>query len=427
MTDLGDIPGPKTRRRVTPRGTAPQDLPAWLTGLGDIGGLRFGLSCIHPQYRRFAPVFRPITEDEIHAKGSGIYEIQAEKQDARGIWRAHGRPRQVTVPDQFGRDLSGFAGAAVRAGGVPVDPTVAALLVDVRRELSEVKRAPQYPQHSPYGAGPSIPADSVDELKRTHRETIESLKQDHREALEQLRALWTDRLDNAKANSETHSELLKSRIRELERRCERLDADASEARTKSTNPVKETLATFKQIEEFKATIGTGDSSPDVPEGPLGWLQIALANPSGVGDLLERVQSVRGAGGSIPTPGAMALPAPHPAPPPLPSPGAPAKAPESEKAALATALEGFLAAGKTPTDAYTSIAPLIGPDALFAAAASTPDAFAQAIYRPSAQTSPLRFPEGRAWLLELHALIVRLNKPAAPPAPAPVPATEEATA
>ncbi len=403
-----DVPAPKRAKAKTgTRSTQPADLPGWLTDLGDPGGMRFRLLRLEPGVYHWPPSPKAIRYDEIESKGPGIYEVQTERRDARGAWRTYGRPRQVTIQSEG----AGISAASAPASADPRDAMIATLL---ERALGA-----HAPPANPYSlpGGPAVPADTLDEIKATHREQLAEQKRGHAESMETQRMLWEDRLSTQRTNAEALKGINESRVRELEARVRRLEDELAEARSSRTDPLSEAIKRIEETERLKEHFGGNEDGH--------WVQSLLKNPEGVGQILERLQ---GPGAAQARPAPAPHQAPHQAPGPT-APPAPSPAPEAQKSALVEALESLLAHGASVEHAYSALAPHVGPGALAAAASVGPERFTADLIRPSAPDSPLRDPEAQAWLADLHALIRRVTsgEGAQEPPPAPEPAPAEPVA
>ena len=404
---IEDVQEPPIRKAKAGRTRAgqPGGLPDWYTQTGDVGGLRFKLTRLEPSYRSWPARVRPIAEDEIERNGPGIYEVQAEKQGSDQRWRRYGDPRQVTIdaPADWSSPWAGSQAAPLTPK--PEGSDISSLLVGLLRE-----RMAQPEPRNPYElqSGPAIPAESLDELRRAHREQIAQMKADHASNQDQIRLTMQDRIDTAKGMKKASDLLFEGRIAELESRSRRLEDDLSSSRNKRTDSLGETIKALDAVDKLRDRM-TGSGATEEDAGPWGAIL-----KSGI---LERFTNPQPAPGYGPAPG-YPPPAGLPAATPEAAAQAQAHAQEQEQAqrlqeaklALVGALEALFTSGASAGDAFATIAPQVSAEAFSAAAGLDPDQFAADIVRPSSQTSPLRDPEAVAWLRALHGLVKRVNGP-----------------
>ena len=263
---ITSAPAPRRRRnkpgaaRVGPKST---ELPEWYNRLGEAGGIQYELTRLHPSMQRWGPFHKALDEEAIAqiAKRHGVYEVQAFKRRARGTAVRHGEPRRVELtkeqvedylyppgtqsgyppPHGFPQEQQPRYGSAYPPAPTPemppipsgIDPTLAArhdvsfyrledqigrLGERIERVAEAATTAPQTtPWYDPTTGNPTVPADTLEEMRRQHTATRESWERDQRRRTESAAAASEQERRMITATHEASLKIEQSRASTLER------------------------------------------------------------------------------------------------------------------------------------------------------------------------------------------------------------------
>jgi hypothetical protein len=427
------VPGPPVRRRrgsagadalppvaaaVTAAAASPrEDVAEQLDQLGPPAGPSWSLTRVGGgAYERWGPFYTALTRADIVGHGPGVYEATAYELRSDGRRVRLGTGQTVVTREDCEQARPPAPAATPVAPGTAGEFTQYLLrqVEDLRLELRQ-RQAPGAGHGGGFSASgsPLVPAESVAEAERAARERIAAAERAADDRVQTLRATYEERRSAQETLHRTELGLLQGRLDDLtarlqrsEQRGSRLDdeleaerakrreAEERELRSKADAGV---LATLERLGEKAGP----DSPLDRGLKMLGYAREAAGTGAGEADWLDQAEKLLTVGKRVLSEGPGLLDG-------LTSRGQAASGQRQVPpgvAALLARLESAVKGGEDPAAVLADVRQAVPAEVLALAASQPWERFRGDLYAYCAPASPLRTPEGSAWLGRLHAALI----------------------